>query len=59
MSLIGNDQNIYWHHSATWWEGSQRFLRLLANQVSARFEYFDRIDPKWEGLAVLDLGHAT
>ncbi|MBN1615320.1 MAG: 3-demethylubiquinone-9 3-O-methyltransferase [Deltaproteobacteria bacterium] len=29
---------------------------MLANQVQARLSYFDRIDPRWEGVTVLDLG---
>jgi len=51
-----NDQSIYEDNAQAWWEGSQKFMRLLANQVPARLEYFDRIAPDWEGLDVLDLG---
>lgn len=43
-------------YAEVWWEGSHYFLRMLANQVRARMLYFDRIDPKWEGLYTLDLG---
>jgi len=43
-------------YAEVWWEGSHYFLRMLANQVRARMLYFDRIDPKWEGLDTLDLG---
>ena len=51
-----NDQSIYEDNAQAWWDGSQRFLRLLANQVPVRLEYFDRITPAWNGVAVLDLG---
>ncbi len=44
--------------NVSWWDGSQRFQRLLANQVHPRLTYFDRVDPCWAGLDVLDLGCA-
>ncbi len=46
-------QNDY---SGTWWKGSYKFQRMLANQVKTRFEYFDRIVTDWNDKTVLDLG---
>lgn len=43
-------------YAEAWWGRPQYFLRMLANQVRARMLYFDRIDPRWEGLDTLDLG---
>ncbi len=43
-------------HAGTWWDGSLRFQRLLAQQVIPRLEYFDRIAPDWRSARVLDLG---
>jgi 2-polyprenyl-6-hydroxyphenyl methylase/3-demethylubiquinone-9 3-methyltransferase len=51
-----NDQSIYEDNAQAWWVGSKKFMRLLANQVPARLEYFDRIAPDWQGVKVLDLG---
>ena len=56
MNMERNDQSIYDDNAQAWWDGSQRFMRLLANQVPARLAYFDRIAPDWRGLDVLDLG---
>jgi len=44
--------------AATWWTGSRRWQRMLANQARIRMKYLDRIDPNWEGLETLDLGCA-
>ena len=51
-----NDQAIYQDHAETWWDGTKRFQRTLANQVRPRLIYFDRVAPDWTGLNVLDLG---
>jgi len=51
-----NIQAYYDDYGDAWWDGSQRGLRMLANQVYARLVYFDRVDPRWNGLTVLDLG---
>ena len=48
--------SVHDEHAEAWWDGSRYFLRMLANQVHARIAYFDRIDPRWEGLDTLDLG---
>jgi 2-polyprenyl-6-hydroxyphenyl methylase / 3-demethylubiquinone-9 3-methyltransferase len=54
--VVCNDQSIYQDNAQAWWDGSQRFMRLLANQVPARMAYFDRVNPDWKRLEVLDLG---
>lgn len=51
-----NDLSIYRTHAANWWDGSQRFLRLLHNLVPARLSVFDSVIGTWHGKAVLDLG---
>jgi 2-polyprenyl-6-hydroxyphenyl methylase/3-demethylubiquinone-9 3-methyltransferase len=51
-----NDLSIYRTFAPHWWDGSQRFLRLLHNLVPARLAYFDTIVVDWRGKAVLDLG---
>ena len=51
-----NDQSIYHEHAQSWWDGSQRFQRLLANLVHPRLAYFDHVASNWMGLKVLDLG---
>ncbi len=51
-----NDQAIFRDYASSWWDGSQRFQRLLANLVQPRLAYFDRVAPGWQGLNVLDLG---
>lgn len=51
-----NDPSIYRTHATRWWDGSQRFLRLLHNLVPARLSHFDRIVGDWHGVTVLDLG---
>lgn len=51
-----NDQAIYQDYAESWWNGSKRFQRILANQVYPRLTYFDRVAPNWTGLEVLDLG---
>lgn len=50
-----NDLTIYDRFAEHWWDGSQRWLRMLQNLVPARLEYFDRI-ASWPGKTVLDLG---
>ncbi|MFA5054690.1 MAG: bifunctional 2-polyprenyl-6-hydroxyphenol methylase/3-demethylubiquinol 3-O-methyltransferase UbiG [Dehalococcoidia bacterium] len=51
-----NDQSLYQNHAETWWDGTKRFQRTLANQIYPRLKYFDRVAPDWTGLNVLDLG---
>ncbi len=51
-----NDLSIYHTHAAHWWDGSQRFLRLLQNLVPARLSHFDQVVGSWQGKTVLDLG---
>ena len=51
-----NDLSIYRIYAANWWDGSQRFLRLLHNLVPPRLAYFDTIVGSWRGKTVLDLG---
>jgi 2-polyprenyl-6-hydroxyphenyl methylase / 3-demethylubiquinone-9 3-methyltransferase len=51
-----NDLSIYRTYAANWWDGSQRFLRLLHNLVPPRLAYFDTIVGSWRGKTVLDLG---
>jgi len=51
-----NDQSIYRTHAPHWWDGSQRFLRVLHNLVPARLALFDGIVGAWRGTTVLDLG---
>ena len=51
-----NDLSIYTTYASHWWDGSQRFLRLLANLVPARLFLFDQIVGSWQGLTILDLG---
>lgn len=56
MHTMRNDLTIYRDHAATWWDGSQRFLRLLHNLVPARLSVFDEVVGSWHGKTVLDLG---
>ena len=51
-----NDLTIYRTYAPNWWDGSQRFLRLLHNLVPARLKHFDPIIGSWDGKSVLDLG---
>ena len=51
-----NDLSIYRTYAPNWWDGSQRFLRLLHNLVPARLQHFDEIVGTWRGKTVLDLG---
>lgn len=51
-----DETSIYRDHASAWWDGSQRFLRLLQNLVAARFAIFDGIVASWQGRHVLDLG---
>lgn len=51
-----NDQSIYQDYAQSWWDGSQKFQRTLANQVPPRLAFFDRVAPNWKGMEVLDLG---
>ena len=55
-TLMRNDLSIYTTYASHWWDGSQRFLRLLANLVPARLLVFDEIVGTWPGKTVLDLG---
>jgi 2-polyprenyl-6-hydroxyphenyl methylase / 3-demethylubiquinone-9 3-methyltransferase len=51
-----NDLSIYRTYAPSWWDGSQRFLRLLHNIVPARLKHFDTVVGTWRGKSVLDLG---
>ena len=51
-----NDLSIYRTYAPNWWDGSQRFLRLLHNLVPARLSHFDEVIGTWHGTTVLDLG---
>ena len=51
-----NDLSIYRTYAPNWWDGSQKFLRLLHNLVPARLAHFDAIVGTWRGKTVLDLG---
>jgi len=51
-----NDLSFYRTYAPNWWNGSQRFLRLLQNLVPARLSYFDEVVGSWHGRTVLDLG---
>ena len=51
-----NDLSIYRTYAPSWWDGSQRFLRLLHNLVPARLKHFDAVVGTWRGKTVLDLG---
>lgn len=53
---MANDLSIYRTYAPNWWDGSQRFLRLLHNIVPARMRYFSTLVAPWNGKAVLDLG---
>jgi 2-polyprenyl-6-hydroxyphenyl methylase/3-demethylubiquinone-9 3-methyltransferase len=53
---MANDLTIYQTYAANWWDGSQRFLRLLHNIVPARMKHFSTVVGHWNGKAVLDLG---
>lgn len=51
-----NDLTIYDAHAPAWWDGSQRFLRLLHNLVPPRLAHFTPLAGSWQGKRVLDLG---
>ena len=51
-----NDLSIYSTYAPDWWNGSQRFLRLLHNLVPARIKHFETIVGAWKGKLVLELG---
>lgn len=51
-----NDLSIYRTHAAHWWDGSQRFLRLMRNLVPGRMRYFSTLVADWANMTVLDLG---
>lgn len=51
-----NDLSIYRTHAANWWNGSQRFLRLMHNLVPGRMRYFSTLIADWGGMTVLDVG---
>ena len=55
-AAMRDETSIYRAHASAWWDGSQRFLRLLRNLVTARFAVFDGIVGSWQGRHVLDLG---
>jgi 2-polyprenyl-6-hydroxyphenyl methylase/3-demethylubiquinone-9 3-methyltransferase len=56
LHAMRNDLSIYDTHAPHWWDGSQRFLRLLHNLVPARLAHFDKIVGTWRGKTVVDLG---
>jgi 2-polyprenyl-6-hydroxyphenyl methylase/3-demethylubiquinone-9 3-methyltransferase len=51
-----NDLTIYDTYARNWWDGSQRFLRLLRNIVPARMRHFSQVVGPWSDKIVLDLG---
>ena len=51
-----NDLSIYRTYADNWWDGSQRFLRLMHNLVPSRMRFFSTLVPGWAGMTVLDLG---
>ncbi|MGI9177143.1 MAG: bifunctional 2-polyprenyl-6-hydroxyphenol methylase/3-demethylubiquinol 3-O-methyltransferase UbiG [Pirellulales bacterium] len=51
-----NDLSIYRTYAANWWDGSQRFLRLMHNLVPSRMRYFSTLIADWAGMTVLDVG---
>jgi 2-polyprenyl-6-hydroxyphenyl methylase / 3-demethylubiquinone-9 3-methyltransferase len=53
---MANDLSIYRTYAANWWDGSQRFLRLLHNIVPARMRHFSTLVTDWRDKTVLDLG---
>jgi len=53
---MANDLTIYRTYAPNWWDGSQRFLRLLHNIVPARMRYFSTLVDPWAGKTILDLG---
>ena len=53
---MANDLTIYRTYAANWWDGSQRFLRLLHNIVPARMRHFSTLVADWHDKTVLDLG---
>jgi 2-polyprenyl-6-hydroxyphenyl methylase / 3-demethylubiquinone-9 3-methyltransferase len=53
---MANDLTIYRTYAPNWWDGSQRFLRLLHNIVPARMRHFSTLVADWRGKSVLDLG---
>ncbi|MFO7561528.1 MAG: bifunctional 2-polyprenyl-6-hydroxyphenol methylase/3-demethylubiquinol 3-O-methyltransferase UbiG [Enhygromyxa sp.] len=56
LHAMRNDLSIYDTYAPHWWDGSQRFLRLLHNLVPARLAHFDTIVGSWRGKTVVDLG---
>lgn len=53
---MANDLTIYRTYAPNWWDGSQRFLRLLHNIVPARMRHFSKLIDDWTNKSVLDLG---
>ena len=51
-----NDLTIYDTYAEAWWDGSQKFLRLLHNIVPPRMKHFSGVVGSWEGKKVLDIG---
>ncbi|MGI9177903.1 MAG: bifunctional 2-polyprenyl-6-hydroxyphenol methylase/3-demethylubiquinol 3-O-methyltransferase UbiG, partial [Pirellulales bacterium] len=51
-----NDLSIYRTHAANWWNGSQRFLRLMHNLVPSRIRFFSTLIADWADMTVLDVG---
>jgi len=42
-----NGQSIYQDSARAGWDGSQRFMCLLANQAPARMACFDTVNRNW------------
>lgn len=55
-SDVRNDLTIYDTYAKNWWDGSQRFLRLMQNIVPARMRHFSKVVGRWSGHRVLELG---
>ena len=51
-----DDVTIYSTHERNWWDGSQRFLRLLQNMVPPRMRHFTKVVGSWNGTTVLEVG---
>ena len=53
---VRNDLSVYETFAGVWWNGSQRWLRILQGLVVPRLKWFgDRVGD-WQGKSVLDLG---
>ncbi len=51
-----DEVTIYSTYARNWWDGSQRFLRLLQNIVPARMRHFTQVVGAWNGKSVLEVG---